>query len=57
MVFTYQIADQVPVIGGGVPAPFIDDQLSGLVTAFHHPQPAANTTLLLDVLDCGLVMG
>src|SRR5436305_4345000 len=51
MVFTYQIADQVPVIGGRVLVPFRNDRLSGIVTALHDRQPEVKTKPVLQVLD------
>src|SRR5436305_11875314 len=51
MVFTYQIADQVPVIGGRVLVPFRNDRLSGIVTALHDRQPEVKTKSVLQVLD------
>lgn len=51
MAFTYQIADQLPVIGGRVLVPFRNDRLSGIVTALHDRQPEVKTKAILQVLD------
>src|SRR5258708_7266474 len=51
MAFTYQIADQLPVIGGRVLVPFRNDRLSGIVTALHDRQPDVKTKAVLQVLD------
>src|SRR5205807_1499715 len=51
MAFTYQIADQLPVIGGRVLVPFRNDRLSGVVTALHDRQPDVKTKAVLQVLD------
>jgi primosomal protein N' (replication factor Y) len=51
MAFTYQIADQLPVIGGRVLVPFRNDRLSGVVTALHDRQPEVKIKAVLQVLD------
>ena len=56
MVFTYQIADQVPVIGGRVLVPFRNDRLSGIVTALHDRRPEVKTKSVLQVLDSESVL-
>ncbi len=51
MAFTYQIAEQLPVIGGRVLVPFRNDRLSGIVTALHDRRPEVKTKAVLQVLD------
>jgi primosomal protein N' (replication factor Y) len=56
MAFTYQIADQVPVVGGRVLVPFRNDRLSGVVTALHDRQPDVKIKAVLQVLDAEPVL-
>jgi primosomal protein N' (replication factor Y) (superfamily II helicase) len=51
MVFTYRIADSVPVIGARVLVPFRNDRLSGVVTAVHDRAPSMKAKTVLQVLD------
>ncbi len=51
MVFTYRIADTVPVIGARVLVPFRNDRLSGVVTAVHDRAPSMKAKTVLQVLD------
>ncbi len=50
-VFTYRIADSVPVIGARVLVPFRNDRLSGVVTAVHDRAPSMKAKTVLQVLD------
>ncbi len=51
MAFTYEIADQLPVIGGRVLVPFRNDRLPGIVIALHDRRPDVKTKAVLQVLD------
>jgi primosomal protein N' (replication factor Y) len=51
MVFTYQIAGDLPVIGGRVLVPFRNERLAGVVTALHDSRPDVQTKSVLKVLD------
>ncbi len=51
MVFTYRLADSVPIVGGRVLVPFRKERLSGVVTAVHDRAPSMQAKTVLQVLD------
>ncbi|HEY6272277.1 MAG TPA: primosomal protein N' [Terriglobales bacterium] len=51
MVFTYQVGEVVPRVGGRVLVPFREQRLSGVVTALHDRAPSMHAKRVLQVLD------
>jgi primosomal protein N' (replication factor Y) (superfamily II helicase) len=51
MVFTYQVGEVVPRVGGRVLVPFREHRLSGVVTALHDRAPSMQAKLVFEVLD------
>src|SRR4029077_15940462 len=51
MAFTFKIAEQQPVVGGGVLVPFRNQRISAGVTALHDGAPSVQTKTLIQVLD------
>ncbi len=51
MAFTYSIGEQIPVIGGRVLVPFMNERMAGVVTALHDRKPSVETKTVLQVLD------
>ncbi len=51
MVFTYEIKEAAPVIGGRVLVPFRNERLAGIVTALHDRPPSMQAKAVLQVLD------
>ena len=56
MVFTYKLADHVPVVGARVLVPFRNERLSGVVTAVHDRPPSMQAKTVLQVLDAEPVL-
>jgi primosomal protein N' (replication factor Y) len=56
MVFTYKLADLVPVVGARVLVPFRNERLSGVVTAVHDHAPSMQARTVLQVLDAEPVL-
>ncbi|HET6845124.1 MAG TPA: primosomal protein N' [Candidatus Angelobacter sp.] len=56
MVFTYKLADLVPVVGARVLVPFRNERLSGVVTAVHDSPPSMQAKTILQVLDAEPVL-
>src|SRR6266404_3371833 len=56
MVFTYRLADGIPIVGGRVLVPFRKERLSGVVTAIHDRAPSMQAKTVLQVLDTDPVL-
>src|SRR5215467_12415508 len=56
MVFTYRMADHLPVVGARVLVPFRNERLSGVVTALHDREPSMQAKTVLQVLDAEPVL-